>query len=169
MENEQILEVDAQDIPIGLRTIEDFHIHNILHRSSALLLFNSNNELLLQKRTMTKKWFPGLFDYTVSGTLRNESYEEGMTREIKEELGKELPFSFLFKILPSEKNDKAFHSIFKAVSNEPIIYKSDETEYFQWYSLAEIEKDIEQNPQNYTPQLLIGLNKYFNLNKNEIK
>lgn len=57
-DHEVVLEVDANDVPLGLRLREDFHMYNIYHRSAVLLLFNDMHEILLQKRAITKKRYP---------------------------------------------------------------------------------------------------------------
>ena len=94
MNEEMAIEVDANDKPIGLRPREDFHKFNIIHRSSVLLLFNNKNELLLHKRSENKGWFPGLYDFSASGTVNDESYEDCMKREIQEELGIDVDFEW---------------------------------------------------------------------------
>ena len=73
---EQNIEVDKNDNQIGLRPRDDFYTGKYIHRSSHLILFNSKNEILLQHRAPTKKWYPNLFTYSVSGTVANESYED---------------------------------------------------------------------------------------------
>ncbi len=121
MNEELVIEVDKDDNRISLRPREDFHKYNIIHRSSVLLLFNQRNEILLQKRSENKKWFPGMYDFSVAGTVNDESYEDCMKREIQEELGVDLNFEFIFKMAPEEKNDKAYHSVFIGKTNKTLV------------------------------------------------
>ena len=120
---ELILEIDKDDNSIGMRSREDFYTDKLYHRSSVLLLFNNEGELLLQKRSVSKKWFPGVYEFSVSGTTGDESDKECIEREAKEELGlTDLKFKFLFKITPSEKNDRVFNAVFSAQTNKEIVY-----------------------------------------------
>ncbi len=58
-----------------------------------IVFFNSQNQMLIQKRASTKKVFPGIWDVSVAGgVLDGETSEMAMKREIEEELG--IPFNF---------------------------------------------------------------------------
>jgi len=162
MNKELVIEVDINDKKIGLRPREDFHEYNIFHRSSVLLLFNDKDEVLLQKRSENKKWFPGMYDFSVAGTVNDETYENCMRREIKEEIGINLNFNFLFKMSPNEKNDKAYHSVFIGKTSEELILDKEEVESVEWISVDKLKTRISSEPNNFTPQLLVGLKKYFN-------
>lgn len=51
-------------------------------------IFNSNNEMLIQKRTPQKDAFPGLWDLTVGGSaIRGDDSRAAISRELWEELG----------------------------------------------------------------------------------
>lgn len=89
----------------GLRTGEilpraEIHRLGKYHRVIHLYLFNSRNELLLQRRAPTVDHAPGLFSISVLGHIRaGESSSETARREIEEELGlkaSELKIDFLF-------------------------------------------------------------------------
>jgi isopentenyl-diphosphate Delta-isomerase len=163
MSEELVLEVNFDDEPIKLRPRKDFYKYNIIFRSSALILFNDDGKILLQKRSKSKKWFPGLYDFSVSGVVNGrESYEECMTRETKEEIGIKLDFNFLFKLTPSEKKDRSFHSVFIASTNQKLYPDINEIELIKWISREKLKKDIVKNSKKFTPQLLFGLKKYFN-------
>lgn len=52
------------------------------------LFINENDEILIQKRVSTKTLWPSLWDLSCSGALKTgESSQQGIEREIKEELG----------------------------------------------------------------------------------
>ena len=58
-----------------------------------LCIFDNEDNLLIQKRSDTKKTYPGLWDITCGGAVRaGESKEEAMQRELFEELGLEIDF-----------------------------------------------------------------------------
>ena len=59
-----------------------------------VIIFNDNNEILIQKRQSTKEIFPNLWDLTCGGhVLHGENSQEAISRELSEELGLNLDFS----------------------------------------------------------------------------
>lgn len=57
-----------------------------------LLLFNSKDQVLIQKRQASKSLFGGLWDFTVSGMVQHgENSEAAVRRELKEELNLNFP------------------------------------------------------------------------------
>ena len=58
------------------------------------IIFNDNNEILIQKRQSTKELFPNLWDLSCGGhVLSGESNRDAISRELSEELGLDLDFS----------------------------------------------------------------------------
>lgn len=58
------------------------------HRSIKVLVFNSQGELLIQKRSASKDTFPNCWDISVAGHVDfEESYLEAAIRETQEEVG----------------------------------------------------------------------------------
>jgi isopentenyldiphosphate isomerase len=53
-----------------------------------ICIFNSNGEMLIQKRKSTKKVYPGVWDLSVGGCVSaGETSADGASRELMEELG----------------------------------------------------------------------------------
>lgn len=77
----------------GLRTGEvlsrpEIHRLGKIHRAIHLYLFNSKNELLLQRRSLTVDSFPGVFSISVLGHINAGEFSAAtVRREIEEELG----------------------------------------------------------------------------------
>ena len=89
----------------GLRTGETLprsEIHRLgkPHRAIHLYLFNSRNELLLQRRSLTVDNYPGVLSISVLGHVDAREYSATtVRREIEEELGLDtsaLKIDFLF-------------------------------------------------------------------------
>ena len=55
--------VDSEDRVTGQATRGGVHAQGLLHRSVHILVFNSQGELFLQKRAMTKDENPGYWDF----------------------------------------------------------------------------------------------------------
>lgn len=89
----------------GLRTGEilprtEIHRLGKYHRAVHLYLFNSNNEILLQRRSLTVDHFPGVFSISVLGHISAGEFSSvTVRREMAEELGidaSQLKIDFLF-------------------------------------------------------------------------
>ena len=158
---ELITEVDENDNVIGLRPKHDFYTGKYIHRGAHLLLFNSKNEILLQKRALDKKWSPGLYSHSVSGTVADESYEDCIKRETKEELGISIPVKYVFKHFASSNNDQAFHAIFIGKTDKEISPDNREMSEVRWMPVEELRKDIEKHPEIYARTFAESMKKYW--------
>ncbi len=79
--------VDEKDNEVGTREGDHFKKGDIV-RISALWLENSQGEILITKRSMKKKYDPGLWSSAAAGTLEpGESYEDNIYKEAEEEIG----------------------------------------------------------------------------------
>jgi len=158
---ELCIEVDKNNRSIGLRPITDFKTGKFIHRSVHLLLFNSKGEILIQKRSANKIWYPNLYTYSVSGVVENENYKNCIKREMKEEIGINTPVNLLFIYPYFDKLDKSFHALFKGKTNKKIIPDKNEMSLIKWMTLGELKRDISKKPDNYVPHVVFGLKKYF--------
>src|SRR5690349_2794495 len=84
--------VNERDEVIGQAPRSEVHRRKLNHRAIHVLVFNSRGHLFLQKRSMIKDCFPGAWDSSASGHLdRGEAYDACAVREVREELGIQLP------------------------------------------------------------------------------
>ncbi len=118
----KIIIVDEDDNIIGHKDRE-FVKQEDIYRVSALWITNSNGEILLARRALTKSHNPGKWGPAVAGTVEEgESYSDNIIKEAEEEIGL--------------KNIKPLTG--------PKIRRSGEYNYFgQWY-LLEIDKPINE-------------------------
>ena len=159
---EQNIEVDKNNNQIGLRPRNDFYTGKFIHRSSHLILFNSKNEILSQKRASDKKWYPNLFTYSVSATVANETYEKCINREMQEEIGINISVKRLFIYKYFDEVAKAFRAVFVGVTDNEVKPDAREIQEIKWINANELKKDILENPGIYTPPFVEGMKKYFN-------
>ena len=161
------IEVDENNNRIGLRPKSDFHTGKFIHRSAHLILLNSKNEILLQKRASDKKWYPNFFTYSVSATVADETYEECINREMQEEIGINIPVKKSFTYKYFDEVDKAFRAVFIGRTDEEIKPDPREIQQIRWINADELKKEILANPEIYTPPLIEGLkiffSKYYNI------
>ena len=82
--SEAVIVVDENDVQIGPASkVAAHHQAGILHRAFSVLLFDSNNRLLLQKRADDKVTFPGVWANSCCSHPLNSTEES----ELKDSLG----------------------------------------------------------------------------------
>src|SRR5499427_10823319 len=96
--DEIVVIVDEDNNIVGAAPRREMRAKRLPHRSTYILVFNSQGELYVQKRTMTKDVFPGYYDPATGGVvLAGESYEQSAIRELEEEMGiRQVPLTWLF-------------------------------------------------------------------------
>ena len=131
--------VNINDTVIGRATRKECNSDPILiHRAAFVLIFNDTNQILWQKRSLTKDVNPGAWITSASGHVNyGESYEQTAIREVKEELGVDITVEFLGRFLYRYKNESEFSAIFKAHSNEPFDFDPNEISEVKFISLRE--------------------------------
>ena len=167
MKEEFVILVDKEDNKIGLMPKMEAHEKAMLHRAFSVLVFNKDNELMLQQRAMHKYHSPGLWTNTCCSHQRDgENNIAAGTRRLQEEMGfstalKETT-SFIYKApfdngLTEHELD---HILVGHYEGEPVI-NEDEVASWKWMSLEEVNKDIVVNSEQYTAWFKIIFEKYY--------
>jgi len=86
--------------PTGKTALKsEAHKNGWFHATVHIWLFTKDEKILLQKRALTKKVFPGLWDISVAGHIEaGEEILDSAKREVFEEIGLVLNENELFKI-----------------------------------------------------------------------
>mgnify|MGYP001594992700 CR=1 FL=1 len=156
MADELVDVVNENDKVIGQEWKSVCHKEGILHRISAVFIFNDEGQLLLQKRA-AKKLGGGLLDHSACGHLKTgESYEDGAKKELNEELGIDVPIKLFSKNIPLEKSTRykgrVIHhklALFTGHHNGPFKIQEEELESVEFLDLETIKKMILENPENF--------------------
>jgi isopentenyl-diphosphate delta-isomerase len=153
---EYITLVDEFDKELGSVEKMEAHQKGLLHRAFSILVFNSNNELLLQKRDSKKYHSPGLWTNTCCSHPRyGEGLQEAVQRRLQEEMGfscelKET-FSFIYRAeLDGNLIENEYDHVFIGTYDGEIILNPEEVEDFKWVKIDEVKADIKNNPNLYT-------------------
>lgn len=156
---EKLVQVDENDKVIAARPRGDFENGGFIHRSSYLLLLNPQDEILLQRRPLSKKWHPGKWTFSVTGSvLANETYEDCIKRELKKVLVKEINFEELFKYRHFDDVDKAFKKVFIGkVDTVNLNPATKDSPQYAWIKIKDLEKEIRKQPDKYAPPFLTGI------------
>ena len=76
---------------------EEAHDKNLLHNEVAIFVINDHNQVLLQKRSANKRFNPNKWALCAGHVDAYESLEDAAIREIKEEIGIDVPKNDLHK------------------------------------------------------------------------
>lgn len=152
--------VDKDNNVIGAVPRREMRAKRLPHRSTYILVFNSQGQLYIQKRTQTKDVFPGYYDLATGGVvLAGESYEAGAARELEEELGiRDVRLTKLFEFYFEDENNHVWGGAFRCVYDGELTLQAEEVESVIILSPQETLRHAETEP--YTPDGLYVLRRY---------
>ena len=143
--------VDDDDRVIGQASRKHIHENQLLHRSTHVLVFNSDKELFLQKRALCKDESPGLWDTSSSGHVdAGESYDACAHRELFEELGLKAELSVPFKIAACHETHGEHIQVYTCSTDDTVQINLDEISEGAFFDLPYIRKEISLNPNSFT-------------------
>ena len=157
--------------PTGKTALKsEVHKKGWYHATVHIWLFTTSKKILLQKRALTKKIFPGLWDISVAGHIgAGESVLNAAKREVFEEIGLELSEEDLIKIgtrvhQVSHSNgiiDNEHHHVFIAELKKPLSelkIQKEEVAAIQLFDLA-----ILKQTKNLENVLLSRFHEYYTM------
>ena len=150
--------VDANDQVIDQKPRSEVHRLGLRHRAIHLLVFNSQEELFLQKRSKTKDCFPDTWDSSASGHVdTGEDYDTCALREPREELGLVLSTvpERLFKLDACEETGQEFCWVYRLKHEGPFQLDPEEISEGGWFSPEEINNWIALAPKEFAPAFLL--------------
>lgn len=149
----QIPIVNEKDEVIGFKDRTDIDYTKDIFRSASLWITNSHGDVLLARRSLSKRNNPGKWSEAVGGTVDgNNSYKDTVIREAKEELGIE---NFEMTIGPKQMLDgspRYFAQWYIANIDLPVeafTIQEEEVDEVAWVPLAQLKSDLKANPDKY--------------------
>ena len=176
MSKEKVILVDENDTQVGLMPKLEAHQKGLLHRAFSVFIFNSNHQLLLQKRAVSKYHSGGLWTNTCCSHPRDgEETINAANRRLIEEMGIKTNLrkvvDFIYKAeLDNELTENEFDHVFYGLYNEDPIINTEEADDFKWIDMETLNNDITVNGQNYTVWFKIAFDyfyKYLNNDNNK--
>ena len=139
---------------------EVVHRDSLWHREVVIWIMNENGEMLLQKRSATKKSNPNKWGVTAGHVEAGEEPLEVAKRETLEEIGlnlKENEIEFLFvekmeKKFSEVQYNRMFNYIYLAKTNKDIseyVIQKEELSEVKYVSFKEFEDIIERQDDEY--------------------
>lgn len=153
---EQVILVNEMDEAIGTMEKMEAHEKGLLHRAFSILLFNSQGQLLLQKRAASKYHSAGLWTNTCcSHPLPGEAMEEAVRRKLKQEMGIDLQPEFAYKFiykaaLGNGLTEHEYDHVFTGTFDGTPAINTTEVEAWTFISLKALREDMARYPEKFT-------------------
>ena len=167
MEEEKVILVDENDIPIGLMPKMEAHQKALLHRAFSVFIMNEKGEMMLQRRALHKYHSPGLWTNTCCSHQReNETNIEAGKRRLLEEMGFTTDLtdviSFIYKA-PFDNGLTEYeydHVLLGFYEDAPHINLNEVADW-KWETPENVKQDIALHPQDYTEWFKIIFDRFY--------
>ncbi len=156
--------VDENDIVTGRASRSECHNKGLVHRGSSVFIFNSEGELLLQMRSLSKDKCPGMFTASASEHLKlGEDYESGAERAIMEEIGIETELKQIGGVVRSysDKTDKEHSALFIGHHDGPFTPDPIEVDSVEFRTVGWVKRNISSGI--FTPCFIACFKAYMEL------
>ena len=161
--DEQLILVDDDDNIIGPERRDKCHTDvGLLHRAFSIYIFNSQGQLLLQRRSKFKQLWAGYWaNSCCSHPLWGEETEVAAQRRLEDELGLVTPLSSIFKFKYSSRNENfgsetELCTVFIGKSDKVGVVDPNEVEEWKFVDSDMLDDAIVTNEGEYTPWLRIA-------------
>ncbi len=154
-ENDNVIDKDTRE-SIWKRGLE----HNV--RVVNIFVFNTKGKLLLPKRSMNRKIFPGCFDFSCGEhVLAGENYYDAAIRGLKEELGiVDVKLIELGK-LTLEEGVNCFMKVYQLIHDGEINnYDKNGIDNLFWFDLSTVKQMVEKDKNKFKKDFPIVLDWY---------
>lgn len=151
-DNEMLAAVNEKDEVIHALTRREIHERQLRHRAVHIIVSDSQNRILLQKRSAHKDVHPGAWDTSAAGHVDfGETYLHAASREVSEELGVSVKSPRnIGRLEASSENGWEFVEIYHVVHDGPFKPNAHEIESLQWLTAEEVETLIHDEAETVT-------------------
>lgn len=159
--------VDDNDVAAGEEDREKCHAGaGLLHRRFLAMAFSPSGELLLTRRSVQKRLWPGFWDGSAAGHVpRGEDYVQASRRRLRGELGiiaDDVEYGFKFRYraayrdIGSEREICAVTFV-RGIRTDSVRPDSNRISEVRFVDLKKVIQDIRENGVSYTPWLILAL------------
>ncbi|WP_301924361.1 isopentenyl-diphosphate Delta-isomerase [Ferruginibacter sp.] len=160
-----VILVDENDVPTG--TMEKMEVHQkaMLHRAFSVFIFNSEGEMLLQKRSAGKYHSPSLWTNTCcSHPAPGQEIKLAAAKRLMEEMGFttqiKKAFEFIYKApFDNGLTEYEYDHVFTGTYDGTIIPDKSEVSDYCFQNLHKITTLMQLHPEEYTEWFKIAFPK----------
>lgn len=154
--------VDSNDKYVRTGTKEDAKKSELFTRSVHIWIMNPKGELMICKRSSSKKSYPNMYTSSAGGHVdEGENYHDAAERELKEELGISIPIKDVGRFDVVSLRERAIHHLFIGTTDQhDFIVDKEEISEFSFLSMELIKEDVKKCPEKYARPFLEALKLY---------
>ena len=144
--------VDENCNPLGILPRGEIHAKGAYHKSVHIFIFNSKGEIYLQKKSLDREEFPGLWSSSASGHVGpGEPLLYGAQRELREELGIKVKLEEVLQVKPCPETNWECVSLFVGKTDKQP--KPDPSEVIEgkFFKIEELERLLSEKPEIFSP------------------
>ncbi|WP_346205109.1 NUDIX hydrolase YfcD [Aeromonas salmonicida] len=147
--------VDADNRVIGVAERARVRRENLCHRASYILVLDQTDRILVQRRTLSKDFCPGMLDACAGGVVTTgEQMEPSARRELAEELGiVDVPLEAFGHFYAEGEGYRVWGGLFSCHYQGPLQLQAEEVSEVHWMSQAEIAARATE----FTPDSLLAI------------
>lgn len=157
-DDEKLVLVDENDRVLGYENKDVCHNGDgVLHRAFSIFIFNTANELLLQKRNGGKRLWGGFWSNTCcSHPRKGETFEIATARRLKEEIGLSALMTYLYKFQYQARfshlgSENELCYVYIGKTDQPPTANENEIEDWKYISFDDLNSTLNNNPHEFTP------------------
>jgi len=155
---DELILVDGSNRVTGYADARRCHDgRGLRHRAFSVFLFNGRGEVLLQRRSSSKRLWPSFWSNSCcSHPRRGENVPSAARRRVEEELGVSAPVKLLYRFeyeaaFGDEGSEHEVCAVLLARSDAPIRANADEVAEWRFVAPAEIDRELRRAPDSFTP------------------
>lgn len=158
----------TQDSRLSIMEKIQAHSLGVLHRATSIYIFNSKDELLIQKRAASKYHSPNKWANTCcTHPLPGETPFITAQRRLREEMGLVVALTEVFRYSYQADvgiglTENEFNHVFFGVSDQDPEPNPAEVSDWMWVNIEKLKKELFRNPENFCPWLKICFNEVTN-------
>lgn len=153
--------VDEDDNVLGWAYRSECHRKRLIHRSVYVVVLNDRGEIFIQRRSMSKDLYPGLYACSVSGHVKyGESYEEAARRELMEELGIDTEVEFIGKFKSFSRIECEISALYLCRYNGPIKINSEEISGGKFVGIDDVKRMVEYEGEKIAYGSILALREF---------
>ena len=141
---------------------EQMRAQRLRHRATYIVVHDGMGKVLVQRRTETKDFLPGMLDATAGGVVQaGEGMLESARREAEEELGiAGVPFAEHGQFSFEDEHCRVWGGLFSCVSHGPFALQESEVSKASWMSPEEITARCDEFTPDSLKALALWMSRY---------